>query len=84
MKSGLEAINYFKHNLKICADLKVQSLIVGLQFGYIKYKEVWKVTVHSYIYYNAVYIAFVSTGAEYGFHWHQGTVGPFFKLVNPK
>ena len=43
-----------------------------------------KVTVHSYIYYNAVCIAFVSIDAKYGFHYHQGTIGPFFKLVNLK
>ena len=37
MKTCLEAINYSKHSWKICADLKVISLLVGLQLGYTKY-----------------------------------------------
>ena len=37
MKTCLEAINYSKHNWKICAELKVVSLLVGLQLGYAKY-----------------------------------------------
>ena len=33
MKTCLEAINCFKHNRKICVDLKVISLLVRLQLG---------------------------------------------------
>ena len=39
-----------------------------LQTRFIDIQSVRKVTVHSYIYYNAVYIGFVSIDAEYGFH----------------
>ena len=37
MKTCLEAINYSEHSWKICADLKVVSLLTGLQLGYTKY-----------------------------------------------
>ena len=37
MKTCLKANNCSKHNWKICADLKVKLLIVGLQLGYTKY-----------------------------------------------
>ncbi|GBM06165.1 hypothetical protein AVEN_167059-1 [Araneus ventricosus] len=33
----LEMINYSKHGWQICADLKVVSLLMGLQLGYTKY-----------------------------------------------
>ena len=33
MKTWLEDINYLKHNCNICANLKLVSLIVGLQLG---------------------------------------------------
>ncbi|GBN17355.1 hypothetical protein AVEN_69371-1 [Araneus ventricosus] len=37
LKQLLEMINYSKYGWQICADLKVVSLIMGLQLGYTKY-----------------------------------------------
>ncbi|GBM00703.1 hypothetical protein AVEN_150878-1 [Araneus ventricosus] len=37
LKQLLEMINYTKYGWKICADLKVMSLLMGLQLGYTKY-----------------------------------------------
>ncbi|GBM07588.1 hypothetical protein AVEN_230025-1 [Araneus ventricosus] len=37
VKQHLEMINYSKYGWKICADLKVVSLLMGLQLGYTKY-----------------------------------------------
>ena len=39
MKTCLEDINYSKHNWKIRADVKVISLLVGLQLGYTNIKQ---------------------------------------------
>ncbi|GBO45987.1 hypothetical protein AVEN_246440-1 [Araneus ventricosus] len=37
LKQLSEIINYSKYGLQICADLKVVSLLIGLQLGYTKY-----------------------------------------------
>jgi hypothetical protein len=37
MKLILKVINYSEHNWNICADLKVVSLLLGLQLGYTKH-----------------------------------------------
>ena len=37
MKTCVGAINYSKHNWKICADLTIISLLVEMQLGYTKY-----------------------------------------------
>ncbi|GBL93977.1 hypothetical protein AVEN_76698-1 [Araneus ventricosus] len=37
LKHLLEMINYSKYGWQICADLKVMSLLMGLQLGYTKY-----------------------------------------------
>jgi len=36
LKQILDSVNYYEHMWKICADLKVVTLICGLQTGYIK------------------------------------------------
>ncbi|GBN41204.1 hypothetical protein AVEN_65471-1 [Araneus ventricosus] len=37
LKQLSEMINYSKYGWQICADLKVVSLLIGLQLGYTKY-----------------------------------------------
>ncbi|GBN26262.1 hypothetical protein AVEN_88691-1 [Araneus ventricosus] len=37
LKQLLDMINYSKYDWQICADLKVMSLLMGLQLGYTKY-----------------------------------------------
>ena len=37
MKTFLDLLEYPKHNWKICSDLKVASLLLGLQLGYTKH-----------------------------------------------